>query len=134
MLAGGDTKVDVMSDVVTVELNSGCPTETHVLIVVQEAGGMPRPLSTYSIEELVESTLEYSNQRPAKQVATTTTVYIAANITREGRAMFCEWLAQCLCPIPRLIPAGRWNEVWRLYKLPTEDWSKVCGGCGRSVT
>ena len=69
------------SELVTVEISEGCSPEVGVLVVVQEAGGQPRPLGSYSVEELVELTLEYS-ERLQKRQAGQTTVYIAANISR----------------------------------------------------
>ncbi|CAI8013798.1 Receptor-type tyrosine-protein phosphatase delta [Geodia barretti] len=70
---------------VTVQISEGCYAETGVLVVVQEVGGEPRPLGSYSVEELVELTLEYSSGRQKRQA---TGVYIAANISRGMRSLF----------------------------------------------
>ncbi len=52
-----------------------------MLVVVQEVTSDPtRPLSSYTIEELVEATQRYARTRLQRQVAMET-VYIAANIT-----------------------------------------------------
>jgi hypothetical protein len=70
---------------VKVQISGGCFAETGVLVVVQEVGGEPRPLGSYSVEELVELTLEYSRGRQKREA---TGVYIAANISRGMRSLF----------------------------------------------
>lgn len=74
--------VDVEGGIVSVTVDKGCPGEDHVLVVVQEVGSdKPRPLSSYTVHELMELTRDYAaRQRPTRQ-ATQTAVYIAANIT-----------------------------------------------------
>lgn len=72
-----------MGEEVTVVLSEGCSGEDHVLVVVQEvgSGNETRPLATYSVEELMELTREYSAQQQRRQVSQTT-IYIAAQLTR----------------------------------------------------
>ena len=78
--AGEEPKVEeTAAQSVTVQISEGCYAETGVLVVVQEVGGEPRPLGSYSVEELVELTLEYSRGRQKRQA---TGVYIAANTSR----------------------------------------------------
>ena len=78
--AGEEPKVEeTAAQSVKVQISGGCFTETGVLVVVQEVGGEPRPLGSYSVEELVELTLEYSLGRQKREA---TGVYIAANISR----------------------------------------------------
>ena len=75
-------KVDTSGDAVEVEISRGCPSESHVLVVVQELGSEPRPLGSYSVEDLVELTMEYSARLRKRQSDMQTDIYIAANITR----------------------------------------------------
>ena len=77
-------RVTTSSEAVEVMINVGCPSEDHVLVVVQEVGSNPRPLGSYSVPELVELTLAYSQSLERRQAAESqpTAVYIAANFTR----------------------------------------------------
>lgn len=79
---GKDPSVDVKGGRVSVTVDGGCPGEDHVLVVVQEVGSdKSRPLSSYTVHELVQLTRDYAaRQRRTRQA--TQTVYIAANITR----------------------------------------------------
>ena len=82
---GKAPSVDVGGGMVTVAVDGGCPGEDHVLVVVQEVGSdRPRPLTSYTVDELVQLTQDYAaRQRPTRQ-ARETAVYIAANITNRG--------------------------------------------------
>ena len=83
--AGESPEVKVEGEEVRVVTGDGCPSEVHVLVVVQEQqSGVPRPLASYSVEELVELTLEYSRQRMGRQ-ATQPAIYIAANVSRGNK-------------------------------------------------
>ena len=63
-------------------ISDGCSSEANVLVVVQEVGEEPRPLGSYSVEELVELTMEYSRGLRRKRQTDKADVYIAANISR----------------------------------------------------
>ena len=67
---------------VTVVISEGCSGEAHLLVVVQEVGsGETRPLATYSVEDLIKLTREYSREQQRRQVSQAT-VYITAQLTR----------------------------------------------------
>ena len=68
---------------VRVVIDEGCPSETHVLIVVQEVGsGQTRPLGSYSVAELKQLTMEYTSRQQSRRQVSQATIYIAANVTR----------------------------------------------------
>ena len=102
--------VNVMGDEVTVVISDGCPSEAHVLVVVQEVGvGRPRPLASYSVEELMMLTMEYSSQRQRRQLPPST-VYIAANLTR-GTVSVC---------LIHMSPGG--HSLRHQFPIPTGRW------------
>ena len=102
--------VNVMGDEVTVVISDGCPSEAHVLVVVQEVGvGPPRPLASYSVEELVKLTMEYSSQRQRRQDPPSS-IYIAANLTRGA-------VSVCLIYVS---PGG--NFLRHQFRIPTGRW------------
>lgn len=65
-----------------------CPSEAHVLIVVQQlqgAGLRPAfPLSLYTIEQLKALTEQYAERQQRSRRETEEDVYIAGNVTSGG--------------------------------------------------
>ena len=66
---------------VTVGRSEGCPREAHALVVVQVGPAGPRPLASYSLNELVQLTREYSGRQRSLRQLPPEMVYIAANLT-----------------------------------------------------
>lgn len=84
---GKAPSVDVEGGMVTVAVDRGCPGEDHVLVVVQEVGpDKPRPLSSYTVDELVQLTQDYAARQRRTRQTRPTAVYIAANVTNRGMA------------------------------------------------
>ena len=64
---------------VRVVIDEGCPSEAHVLVVVQGVGsGETRPLGSYSVAELKQLTKEYTSRQQSRRQVSQATIYIAA--------------------------------------------------------
>ena len=121
IVAGEELKVETSSGSVTVEISEGCSSEVGVLVVVQEVRGEPRPLGSYSVEELVELTLEYSRGRQKRQTDQAG-VYIAANISRgKGRERGPSALLAGVCLQVQYLHLN-WGMAWSMAGTPTTHW------------
>ena len=83
LCVGGVPMVETGGGEVRVVIDEGCPSEAHVLIVVQEVGSRAtRPLGSYSVAELKQLTKEYTSRQQSRRQVSQATIYIAANVTR----------------------------------------------------
>ena len=110
---------------VRVVIDEGCPSETHVLVVVQGVGsGKTRPLGSYSVAELKQLRKEYTSRQQSRRQVSQATIYIAANVTR-GRPHS----TLCVQPVTRRQhpPAVSSLSPQAPFPIPTGGRCKIWG-------
>ena len=128
-------KAVLEGDEVVVLRGEKCPSEAHVLIVVQQlqgAGLRPAfPLSLYTIEQLKALTEQYAERQQQRRRETEEDVYIAGNVTSGGCGS-PSWVVNALtllCSLPpislHLLPPGQWPGGWWVQELSIEVWTAL---------
>ena len=121
LCVGGVPMVETGGGEVRVVIDEGCPSETHVLVVVQGVGsGQARPLGSYSVAELKQLTKEYTSRQQSRRQVSQATIYIAANVTR-GRPLS----TLCVQPVTRRQHPPAMSSLSPQAPISHSNWGTV---------